>query len=61
MSRLVQVAWLLPALWFLLWAARVAIADLRSSATGEQSWSECCLDARDGLSCDCEIPCEAVR
>lgn len=52
MSRLVQIAWLLPALWLLLYAARVAIADLRGPREG-QSWQTCCLDARDGLACGC--------
>lgn len=58
MSRLVQAAWLLPALWLIAFAARVFIADLRSTAAGEQSWSECCLDARDGWACDCLIPAQ---
>lgn len=58
MSRLVQVAWLLPSLWVVLYAARVAIADLREGHGG-RSWCPACRDELTG--CDCEIPCEAVR
>ena len=58
MSRLVQVAWLLPALWFLLWAARVAIADLRDGPDG-RSWCLDCADAVEG--CDCLTAVEVHR
>lgn len=39
MSRLIQIAWTLPALWVLLFAARVALADLRGPEHGGRSWS----------------------
>lgn len=52
MSRLVQLAWLLPSLWLILFAARVAITDLGGDHDG-RSW---CLDCRDGLTgCDCQV------
>ena len=55
MTRLVQVAWLLPALWLLLYAARVAIADLREHGTGRE-WADCrCLDCLDGNEAACEV------
>lgn len=50
MSRLLLLAWLLPALWAILYAAITAIIDLDDGPTSGRSW---CLDCRDGLSCDC--------
>lgn len=48
----ITVAWLLLSLTLFLYAGRVLIADLRGPTRG-RSWGECCLDARDGLRCDC--------
>ena len=50
-----QVAWLLPSLWLLLFAARVAIADLREHGTGRE-WADCrCLDCLDGNEAACAL------
>lgn len=54
MSRLIQAAWLLPCLvLFGLLARDLIVEALNRRPLQGTSWGECCLDARDGLGCDC--------
>jgi hypothetical protein len=52
------VLWLLLCLPLFRFALLVLFEDLREHGQG-RSWSDCrCLDALDGLDCDCRIPAQ---